>query len=246
MTAFPYALTRPVVFRSQGKITVCSISGLCHRFDPAANMWRSDGLMMMKQRDGAATLQLNMEDYWITGGYAEDATTLADSEIFVGSRGEFIPGPDLPQDHRFHCLVAVNASHVIGLGGLTGFLMETATNEFTQMNGLPQKYNYYPACLVYKFNEEKRLVVAYNQTADIYSFATGIWNSAGLSLPRKFIRGASVPYLDGLLMMGGQNSSTVTEFNARTETFTAWTRTLDTRRKSHSALLATNDEMNCH
>ena len=145
-------------------------------------------------------------------------------------------------------MAQINSTHIFISGGLrydmSGYILETATNSWTKMSDTTESIQK-AACLVYKSNDELKLIAAANYFAHIYHFSTGTWTSL-LPLPTRFTSGAFVLYLNGFLMIGGFASRFVTEFHPENETFTTWIKTLGGPRAGHSSLLIHNDDLRCN
>ena len=73
MADIPVRLRRPVAFRSRGKVLLCAGSmtlSQCWKYNATANAWE-EGPDMFQSRFSAAVLQLNADDFWITGGKSD-------------------------------------------------------------------------------------------------------------------------------------------------------------------------------
>ena len=76
---------------------------------------------MSTEREYAASLVINGESLWITGGQSFNTGILASSEYIKLEGG--IPGPDLPIPIHSHALVAINKTCSIFIGGgTTGYV----------------------------------------------------------------------------------------------------------------------------
>jgi hypothetical protein len=70
---------------------------------------------LLEQRYMAASLVLNHSHIWITGGFSNSGP-LASTEL-VSMAQPIVSGPDLPISVAGHCLVAINASTALLIGG---------------------------------------------------------------------------------------------------------------------------------
>jgi hypothetical protein len=71
---------------------------------------------LSQPRSRGASVVLNNTTLWLTGGWLEESTELTKSTEFVQLTGT-IPGPDLPFEVSAHCLVLLNDTTALLIGG---------------------------------------------------------------------------------------------------------------------------------
>jgi hypothetical protein len=78
---------------------------------------------LAQPRQRAASVVINRTTLWLTGGYVgnDNAGVMTNSTEFVELNGT-IPGPDLPLVVQDHCLVSLNDTNILLIGGCTGGL----------------------------------------------------------------------------------------------------------------------------
>jgi hypothetical protein len=92
-----------------------------------------DSVKLTKPRSAAASVVVNGTTLWITGGYVQDLNYETKTTEFVQLNGSS-PGPDLPHKVGYHCLVSLNDSTVILIGGMQNGLYLEDTNTFYYNN----------------------------------------------------------------------------------------------------------------
>jgi hypothetical protein len=88
---------------------------------------------LTKPRSAAASVVVNGTTLWITGGYVQDLNYETKTTEFVQLNGSN-PGPDLPHKVGYHCLVSLNDSTVILIGGMQNGKHLEDTNTFYYNN----------------------------------------------------------------------------------------------------------------
>jgi hypothetical protein len=74
---------------------------------------------LTQPRDGAASVVLNGNTLWITGGALLDENDVTKTTTFVDLTGTS-PGPDLPLEIAFHCILSLNDRIILLIGGHFG------------------------------------------------------------------------------------------------------------------------------
>jgi hypothetical protein len=75
-------------------------------------------VQLLENRHLAASLVLNQSHIWITGGY--DFSNRFSSTELVSVGKPTVKGPDLPDSVASHCLIRVNETIVMLIGGIDG------------------------------------------------------------------------------------------------------------------------------
>jgi hypothetical protein len=94
------------------------ISDDCFVIGSLAKSWSAAG-NLSKPRTASASIIINGTTLWLTGGRTGIENPTKSTEFFdmKGSR----PGPDLPTPLMHHCVVSVNETTAIVIGGLINF-----------------------------------------------------------------------------------------------------------------------------
>jgi hypothetical protein len=79
---------------------------------------------MSKARGFAASVTFNENTLWVTGGLTDNVYH-KDTE-FVQLNGTR-PGPDLPIEVAYHCLVALNSTTILLIGGARGYAVRVSS-----------------------------------------------------------------------------------------------------------------------
>jgi hypothetical protein len=87
-------------------------------------------LKLAQPRFDAASVVLNGTTLWLTGGVILDEEILTNSTEFVETTGTR-PGPDLPLEVRGHCLVSLNDTTVLLIGGVLPRTSQTTKSKAT-------------------------------------------------------------------------------------------------------------------
>ena len=82
---------------------------------------------MSVARSYTASIVLNDNTLWVTGGYTDDGYSTALSSTEKVTLNGIIPGPDLPMALRSHAMVAINTTASIVIGGLDGSYTASAS-----------------------------------------------------------------------------------------------------------------------
>ena len=101
-----------------GEFRDSSVSERCFKLDPESRNW--DEVASMKvAREEAATIALDSESLWITGGFNDNDGYLATTEVAKPLVSAPVFGPDLPYGVSNHCLLKLNSSKIMLIGGTT-------------------------------------------------------------------------------------------------------------------------------
>ena len=236
----PHVLYGVVAFNCKDIIMICggydtnqtSHQG-CFRYNATSHEW-NEGPKMIKQRTYAHAIQLNEDEFWITGGWRLTSST----EIYNSLDDKFVPGPDLPQAIYGHCMTQANSSHMIMAGGRVmpagqaAYLFEKSTNVWTKLKNMTSLRDQRPGCFTFERNGGLYLIVAggnFAPDSEIYSFATETWTE-GPALPHIFRWGASTLYQDTFIMVMGALSKYVIEYDRVNNSFFVWAREFENDR----------------
>ncbi len=179
---------------------------------------------MSTKRKGAASAIIDFDNgtqsLWITGG-RNNETKFIQSTEYVYPTGSVSPGPDLPVALLLHCVVALDKSNVIVIGGNTkeafknketylfNLVNQSWSNNSSSLT-IPRRAQ---ACGQVSIGNEKAVVVAGGDTKgkDNMTKTTEILLSPGLSwqsgpdMPKAIASAGSVSAPDGsFLVIGGQ------------------------------------------
>jgi hypothetical protein len=108
---------------------------------------------LSQPRSYAASVVWNSTTLWMTGGWLDGSGRTKSTE-FVQLTGT-TPGPDLPLEVAFHCLVSLNDTHVLLIGGKDGtfskatFFFNTDHKTWTNGPSLILGRNYH-SCALFK------------------------------------------------------------------------------------------------
>ena len=97
----------------------------CYEYDPSSNTWNERSPTLGSRYEGAATVELPDNRFWILGGTQGDEYT---TEYYVN--GQFVEGPALPEeigDSYFPCAASIDAD-------LTFYSNEV--NKFSKMSSV--------------------------------------------------------------------------------------------------------------
>ena len=89
---------------------------------------------MSVARSYTASIVLNDNTLWVTGGYTDDGYSTALSSTEKVTLNGIIPGPDLPMALRSHAMVAINTTASIVIGGLDGSYAASASTFYYNHN----------------------------------------------------------------------------------------------------------------
>ena len=102
-------------FEGVNRLIVCYIAGSANR-DPVVKR--------LTPRSSSAAVTLNSHQLWITGGMDDSRSKYLKSTEIVDDRTSFPPvvkGPDLPVPMAGHCIVQLNQSTILFMGGAPNF-----------------------------------------------------------------------------------------------------------------------------
>ena len=163
-------------------------------------------------RDGARAALLEDNQMWLTGG-----REVATSEVLID--GFFQPGPALPIDTFLHCLVRVNQTHYLMIGGRSDdsstekvFFFDWPNQVWTQVQGMSVPRDLHSCALLTGINGVIAMggyeTKAYYSTSEIFDLDTETW-SLGPNLPRDsyFSGSQAVPYMGSVLLIGGKQEN---------------------------------------
>ena len=166
------------------------------------------------ERDGARAAIVGDDDMlWLTGGRGQPT-----SELLVG--GLFRPGPELPMDNFLHCLVRVNETHYLMIGGRTNgrttdkvFFYDWPNQQWTEAQSMAVPRDLHSCALLTDTNSVIAMGGHINKdlsSSEIFDLGTETW-STGPELPGGSIFAGSqaVPYMGSVLLFGGARKNDI-------------------------------------
>lgn len=120
------------------KLTICggalpkSTSAACFYLGSKDQIWQQAG-NLLKPRSGAASIETNGK-LFITGGWNENDQFLRSTELFDRSTMQSTFGPDLPAKIAMHCMVKLNSSMAMIIGGMEGLAFTARTFYYSTTN----------------------------------------------------------------------------------------------------------------
>ncbi len=202
----------------------------------------------------------------VGGWYGEYLTTV---ESFDGQSWNKNQFEDLPEPIYAHCLVKVNNTMLISIGGSNSPNATGKTNVFDVLNNKwtsgPQLINlrYRHSCGVMNWKNpatgslEKVVVAAGGNsvggvTASVELLYMEDFNSgwvAGPDLPKEISSAAMVEFQDGVILVGGSGNvggQNLYQLASPTGAWTMMNQTMKEERSLHVAFLVPDDLVNCH
>ncbi len=110
-----------------GEFITYAQSNQCFKLDPDSRDW-VEVASMIEAREEAASIALDNETIWITGG--SDGNTFASTELAKPLVAASEPGPDLPFAVANHCLLKLSSSIAMLIGGTTSEATVTSSTLF--------------------------------------------------------------------------------------------------------------------
>ena len=230
----------------------------CHIFEPDTYQW-IEGPNLLYQRDWSTSVELPGNRHWIANSYFFSSGH-GNSEIYQD--GEFVQGPDLPNEdlYDYPCAVKISDGEIFYANGRS-YIMDTATMEFTETSNQLIFISYESNCgLATKSNGERMIVIAGGRTTgfesavQIYDIAAGTWRMSENPLPHPLMFGSTVPFGDTFLIVGGSvdvyetglpPSDEVLQFNPNEETWTVREERLGCGRYGHFAAFVDYNRYGC-
>ena len=90
-----------------------NVDEMCYTYDPSTDVWVTHTNMSSK-REYAAAVDINSNDWWISGGFYSDGIS---SEIYNAVTESFTPYVDLPEMKFSHQIVQLNDTDYMLLTG---------------------------------------------------------------------------------------------------------------------------------
>ena len=256
---FPVSTRGQVGTILNGKTFICGGDGIssCHYYTFDTGEWiRTTD--MDTERWYAASVLMDNNEWWITGGSPISANPYSSTLIFKD--GLFSPGPDLPSPLYFHCLLTINSTHAFLAGGLDGHARQQKAYMFEWTSGTwttlaDMKYARDSHCCGLA---GKNIVVvggvtdddSGEATSEIFSTDSLTW-SMGPGTPngKLFYRAPTVPHGNSFLVVGGYDESahldTIYEFDATNIAWIQREERLETARRYLVALALPSDVAGC-
>lgn len=116
------------------KLIICggalptSTSTACFSLEPMGHTWQNTG-NLLRPRGGAAAIETNGK-LFVTGGWNEKDQILQSTELFDESTMQSTFGPDLPVKIAMHCMVKLNSSMAMIIGGMENSI-SSGTSHYT-------------------------------------------------------------------------------------------------------------------
>ena len=141
-------------------------------------------IQLLEKRAASSSIAIDEDSLWITGGVNDDGHLKTTEFVNIKTLSS-IPGPDLPIELAGHCMVKLNQTTVIVIGGENDngivdktFLYNIDNPEFEVRSGptlnLPRDG---PGCGAFDLNGKLHLVVASgahaNETTEIWNTVSG-------------------------------------------------------------------------
>ena len=220
----------------------------CFAYDHAADSWNFFADMMYpRSRYGCS--YASYDEWWHSGGDSSKTTT----EVIKSDGTTFQRYLDLPEGMFQHTMVRVNDTAVVFAGNYPKsdrvYLFDTTTESFTSLPALTVS-RYWPQAG--SVNSSKIIVaggssVSSSEVIDLNDIASG-WSFTG-SLPQSLGYGASVPFKDSFLIVGGftgaQRSVHVYEFDVFADSWITRDERMATDRQVLTAFLIPDNIARC-
>ena len=231
ITRYPRIDSGMVGTHLSGKVMICggSFTNECYGYDVQNNSWSALEPMREVRHYPAATLILGGSEWWITGGRVL-STANGQNKGYIDSteilrNGKFVKGPDLPEKMAYHCILSVNHTHVMLVGGI--YFSETINNTIdsnrTYMIDITNEYGWVPledmkskrhgsGCHMVETEEfGKEIVVAGGsglKSTEIFSLTNETWRE-GPPLPNYVTYTSYVDPAEEFLLVGGLGKESV-------------------------------------
>jgi len=221
----------------------------CVTYDAAENTWQSAGAMR-EARYAAAAVLLSDTQWWVTGGHDNSQNFLSSTELFTVGQG-FSAYTNLPVALGYHNLVKVDDTHVMLLGGNVDsskvWLFDLDAEAWSELPDLPVATHQAQAGLV----GGKEVVVVAGASTDatqVFDLDSNTWRRVN-SFNGSLYGGASVPFRDNFLVVGGRIQSlaqrSVFTYDTVEESWLQLPQQLETVRDAFAAFLTPFDLIRC-
>ena len=184
----------------------------CYSYSFEGDSWTSRADLNEPRGRSVSTL-LSNQTFLVLGGKGSD-TTQSTSEALVD--GQWLPGPNLPQNMSNHCAVQIDSKNLFiagGVGSKFAYILETETGNWIRLDDMGVERNG-PGCgLVNK----KDVVIAGGfvsgstddlTSVEIFNLDEMSWRSGPFELPLPLSFPSSVQYGLTFVLVGGENSPT--------------------------------------
>ena len=259
---FPYDVEEASSFTLDGNVVVCGGYGTngsanyvlyndCYMYNNGTWDWFAS--LGEKRRRAASTM---MDGYgWITGGFSSDLQTMTSTEKIYPD-GRVVPGVELPIPLEWHCLNMITERYAILSGGyneVTGsnrrtFIFDEVDGNWTEIDTMIDA-RYGHVCEVVESDEWGIELIAAGGGSDPRS--TEILNLQSLSwdygpfLPSAIRNAKSVQYNETFLIVGGDGSNEIYQFDLDHRNWTLRPETLSTPKSDFCLELIDTDESTC-
>ncbi len=192
--------------------------------------------------------------WWVTGGL--NGNFLSTTEVFHVNSNSFSYGVSLPEPLDVHNLVNVNNTHMVVLGGYYPsdqiYIIDRNLQVWSSLPSMPTARSWCQAGFVTYRNGDKGILVAGGDSSDTVDFLnldTLIWEPKQ-NLPFDIYRGASVPFQDGFLIVGGESDSqgyldTIYYYNPTLDQWDLLDQRMKDKRETFTAFLVPDYYANC-
>jgi len=219
---FPYQASDVVAKKIDGVTWVCggrtpdAYLNDCFAYNELLNTWDKAPGSLLIPREYSADVLLDANSWWVTGGTGFGGV-LATTEIM--RLGNFSRGPDLPWPMAEHCVTKVDETRYMFVGGSGDAgnktsIYDEVTDTWEYLSDMPRARAGHVCQAIYNVVDGLEVVVAggfIDNTADIYSFATGNWTSTE-ALPQNLYASSSTLLGKEMVVAGGfANYGTVTD-----------------------------------
>ena len=192
-----------------GNVVICGgfYNDDCFTYSFVNDAWTKVA-SLPEPRHYPAAVMVDEDTWWITGG--RSGSDYWDSTI-VYKDGIITPGPDLPYQSEFHCLVKLNSTHILLNGGYykgqtwaSTYIFEWTTKTWTQLGDMETRRRGHTCGLV-----GNNVVVvggetlgAYLDSSEVFSLDTNTW-SEGPQAPREIKSSQAIQRENTFLIVGG-------------------------------------------
>eukprot|EP00095_Tigriopus_kingsejongensis_P007241 maker-scaffold435_size171904-snap-gene-0.24 protein:Tk07241 transcript:maker-scaffold435_size171904-snap-gene-0.24-mRNA-1 annotation:"hypothetical protein" len=221
----------------------------CHIYGVGANVWFEAGWV---NRIWMSGVNLTPETYFMGGG---SMSIIYPETFLVEAQGVF-KGPDMPEARIGHCFIRINEHLVMLLGGNDGSMPVTTVHIYdftsdvwTAQASLEQSRSWAFCGPVSDpdTGEVQEIIVAggsYRKEAlnssEVFHLASGTWRQ-GPALSHSLHSGASVPFEDSFLLVGGTDGynpvDSIQTYDREEGEFVPLAATLSRPRQDHVAVL---------
>ncbi len=161
----------------------------------------------------AAASAATARGLFVSGGNKDETSDMHNTfEVYDNDGFSLVPGWTMPTGVRYHCMLSLDESTLIVLGGEPqpsspigdAFLIDTATGEVSQLPSMPTPREGFACGLVNTDESGPLVVVASGDTADILDLESAIWRP-GPPLPKYIIHQKSAQLGNSFVSIGGMD-----------------------------------------